>query len=883
MSLIKIPDLSLVVLVGISGSGKSTFAARHFAPTEVISSDFCRGLVSDDENDQTVTADAFDVLNFIAAKRLAAGRLTVIDATSVQAGARQSLVALARSQHVLAVAIVLDVPESTCAARNAGRPGRAFGAHVLRQQHDQLRRGLRGLRREGFHRVQVLTGEDEIAAATFERTPLWNDLRADHGPFDVIGDVHGCADELTSLLAALGYQVAADGSGAVHPQGRKALFVGDLVDRGPATPAVLRLVMGMTAAGTGLSVSGNHEAKLVRALRGRDVNVAHGLAESLAQLAAEPEGFTGEAAAFMDKLLGHVVLDDGKLVVAHAGLPAAMHGRASAAVRSFALYGDTTGETDEFGLPVRYPWAQDYRGQAMVVYGHTPVPQAEWVNGTICLDTGCVFGGRLTALRYPEREIVSVPAQRAYYEPARPLGGVAAGAVVADGPAAGGPAGDGPAGDGTVADGTVAEGPAAESSAGREAAELNIDDVLGKRIVTTRLTGQAVTIREENALAALEVMSRFAIDPRWLVYLPPTMSPTTTADLDGLLEHPRQAFAAYRAAQVAEVVCEEKHMGSRAVVIACRDQDVAARQFGVAGPGRGVIYTRTGRAFFADHAVERELLDRVIAAMDAAGLWAELDTDWLVLDCELLPWSAKAGELLRGQYAPVGAAATAALDAAGDLLATASARGIDVGDLLSRSRDRSTLAGLFTDAYRRYCWPVDSVDDLKLAPFQILAGAGAVHALAPHRWHLDLIGRLCAADPGTFRPTRSVTVTLADSGSEAAATAWWQELTAVGGEGMVVKPAEVVHRGPKGLVQPGIKCRGPEYLRIIYGPEYTAERNLTRLRSRNVGHKRALALREFALGIEALERFVAGQPLYRVHECVFGVLALESEPVDPRL
>jgi protein phosphatase len=853
MSLIKIPDLSLVVLVGISGSGKSTFAARHFRPTEVISSDFCRGLVSDDENDQTATADAFDVLNFIAGKRLAAGRLTVIDATSVQASARQSLVAIARRQHVLAVAIVLDVPESTCAARNAGRPGRAFGAHVLRQQHDQLRRGLRGLRREGFHRVQVLTGEDEIAAAAFEREPLWNDLRADHGPFDIIGDVHGCADELTELLETLGYQVAADGSSAVHPQGRKALFVGDLVDRGPATPAVLRLVMGMTAAGTGLSVSGNHEAKLVRALRGRDVNVAHGLAESLAQLAAEPEGFTGQAAAFMDKLLGHVVLDDGQLVVAHAGLPAAMHGRASAAVRSFALYGDTTGETDEFGLPVRYPWAQDYRGQAMVVYGHTPVPQAEWVNGTICLDTGCVFGGKLTALRYPEREIVSVPAHRVYYEPARPLVGVAAG------------------------------GTAAEGSAGREAAELNIDDVLGKRIVETRLTGQTVTIREENALAALEVMSRFAIDPRWLVYLPPTMSPTTTSDLDGLLEHPRQAFAAYRAAQVAEVVCEEKHMGSRAVVIACRDQDVAARQFGVAGAGRGVIYTRTGRAFFADRAVERELLDRTIAAIDATGLWTELDTDWLVLDCELLPWSAKAGELLRGQYAPVGAAATAALDAAGDLLATASARGVDVGDLLSRSRDRRTLAGLFTEAYRRYCWPVDSVDDLKLAPFQILAGAGAVHALAPHRWHLDLIGRLCAADPATFRPTRSVTVTLADAGSEAAATAWWQELTAAGGEGMVVKPAEVVHRGPKGLVQPGIKCRGPEYLRIIYGPEYTAERNLTRLRSRNVGHKRALALREFALGIEALERFVAGQPLYRVHECVFGVLALESEPVDPRL
>jgi protein phosphatase len=353
VSAITIPELSLVVLVGISGSGKSTFARAHFAPTEVLSSDFCRALVSDDENDQGATADAFDVLNFIAAKRLDAGRITVIDATSVQAAARQSLIALARRHHVLAVAIVLDVPEGVCAARNAARSDRAFGARVLRQQHDQLRRSLRGLRREGFHRVHVLAGPDEIEAAVIEREPLWNDLRAEHGPFDVIGDVHGCFDELTDLLRALGYQVAADGTSAAHPGGRTAVFVGDLVDRGPATPAVLRLVMGMTAAGHARSVTGNHEVKLVRALRGRDVAVSHGLAQSLAQLAAEPSEFTEQATAFMDRLLGHLVLDDGRLVVAHAGLPEAMHGRASAAVRSFALYGDTSGETDEFGLPVR--------------------------------------------------------------------------------------------------------------------------------------------------------------------------------------------------------------------------------------------------------------------------------------------------------------------------------------------------------------------------------------------------------------------------------------------------------------------------------------------------------------------------------------------------
>ncbi len=870
---LKIPGMCLVTLVGISGSGKSTFARSHFSATEVISSDFCRGLVGDDENDQSATKDAFEVLQFIAGKRLAAGRLTVIDATSVQAEARRSLIALAREHHVLSVAIVLDVPEQVCAARNAARPDRPFGPHVLRQQHDQLRRGLRGLRREGFHRVYVLSGETDIAGASVQREPLWNDMRSAHGPFDIIGDVHGCFSELVLLLDQLGYQVAADGSTAIHPDGRTAVFVGDLVDRGPQTPAVLKLVMGMTATGSGLSVAGNHEAKLVRALRGKDVTRSHGLAESLAQLAASPDGFGGQAAEFMDKLLGHLVLDEGRLVIAHAGLPEAMHGRASSAVRAFALYGDTTGETDEYGLPVRYPWAQDYRGTAVVVYGHTPVPEATWVNRTICIDTGCVFGGKLTALRYPERELVSVPAGQVYYQPARPLG-------EADpaGRSAGPAGGVSPAGELGSAGELPPDRPGAASRT-----ELSIGDVLGKRIIHTRLAGGPVTIRAENAAAALEVMSRFAIDPRWLVYLPPTMSPTTTSSEPGLLEHPAEALAAYRSAGVTEAVCEEKHMGSRAVVVVCTDSAAAQRRFGVAAASAGAIFTRTGRPFFSDPATEADLLRRVGRAIEAAGLWAELQTDWLLLDCELLPWSAKAGELIRSQYAPVAAAAGAALRAALQLTETAVARGVDAADLLGCLTERRAQAALFAAAYRRYCWRVSDVSDLRLAPFQILAGEQGVHALRPHSWHLELIGRLCDRDARTFRRTAAITVRLGDAASEAAAVAWWQLLTAAGGEGMVVKPAQVVHRGPRGLVQPGIKCRGPEYLRIIYGPEYSAERNLSRLRSRSVGHKRSLALREFALGMEALERFAAGEPLYRVHECVFGVLALESEPVDPRL
>jgi protein phosphatase len=708
-----------------------------------------------------------------------------------------------------------------------------------------MKRSIRGLDREGFRRVFVLRRPEEVEAVEIEREPAWTDRSSDHGPFDIIGDVHGCYDELLALLEKLGYGVANEGSTPTHPEGRRAVFLGDLVDRGPNTPAVLRLVMGMAASGSALCVPGNHENKLVRALRGRNVQVTHGLGESLAQLEQETSEFRQQVLEFLDGLVSHFVLDDRRLAVAHAGMREEMQGRASAAVRAFALYGETTGETDEFGLPVRYPWATEYRGKAMVVYGHTPVPKPEWVNNTMNVDTGCVFGGALTALRYPEKELVSLPAAQTYYEPVRAF---------------------------------LPEGAGPEVAAPDDL--LDIEDVLGKRIVETRLQ-RSVTIREENARAALEVMSRFAADPRWLVYLPPTMSPPGTSAEPDLLEHPAEAFAYYRKEGVAKVICQEKHMGSRAVVIVCRDDDVAPRRFRI--DGAGICYTRTGRPFFGDAAMQDGLLARVRTAVDAAELWSELETDWLALDCELLPWSAKALELLKTQYAAVGASSRAALAAAVRELEAAAGRGVGVEQLLALNEERLRISERFVDAYRRYCWKVEAVDDLALAPFQILAGEGHSYMDRDHLWHMTTVERLAAGDAGVVRPTRHILVDVDDPESVSSGVRWWEELTETGGEGMVVKPLDGIVRGRRGLVQPGVKVRGREYLRIIYGPEYTVPQNMDRLRERSLGHKRSLAVREFALGVEGLERFVRGEPLYRVHECVFGLLALESEPVDPRL
>ena len=487
----------------------------------------------------------------------------------------------------------------------------------------------------------------------------------------------------------------------------------------------------------------------------------------------------------------------------------------------------------------------------MVVYGHTPVPQPEWLNRTINIDTGCVFGGSLTAVRYPEKELVSVAARATYAQPAKPLAG-------------------------------VAEPQPELTSQQMHDDLLDIDDVIGKRIVTTRLHHN-VTIREENALAALEVMSRFAANPKWLIYLPPTMSPTETTTKPGLLEHPVEAFAYFRREGVARVICEEKHMGSRAVVVLCRDEDAARQRFGVVGEGIGICYTRTGRRFFDDRATEREFLEKIHVALSRAGFWEEFQTKWFCLDAELMPWSAKAQQLLRQQYASVGAAAKASLAETVTLLEQVALRQGEIPGLLDRSKHRLEAVNLYVESYGRYCWKVDSVSDLKVAPFHLLASEGHVHHGRTHLWHMEKLAEICSAGDGLLVATPHKQVDDTDSTSVEEAIGWWEELTARGGEGMVLKPLDFIVRGQRGLVQPAIKCRGREYLRIIYGPEYLLAENLERLRSRGVGTKRSLALREFALGIEALERFVRQEPLRRVHECVFGVLALESEPVDPRL
>lgn len=844
---VEIPEFALVLLVGASGTGKSSFAAKHFLPTEIVSSDRMRGFVADDETDQSVTGDAFELVRAIVEKRLKHKRFTVVDATNVQPESRKGLIALAKQWHALVVAIIFDLPEAVAIARNAARPDRAFGAGPVRRQMLDLKRSFRNLQREGIRYVHVLDSEAAVDAFTISRTRLWTDKREDQGPFDIIGDVHGCADELEALLAQLGYVTVWNGKNVsvTPPDGRRALFVGDLVDRGPRSPDVLRIAKHMVESGTALAVVGNHDDKLKRHLSGKKVKPSHGLAETIDQLGAETPAFARDMRDWLDGLISHYVLDGGKLVVAHAGLKEEMQGRASGAVRAFCMYGETSGEIDEYGLPIRYNWAADYKGRAKVVYGHTPVIEANWVNGTICIDTGCCFGGKLTALRYPEMDIVSVPAARVYYEPIRPLAPEAVKPAVSPG-------------------------------------QLDIADVLGKQAIDTRDLG-TVIVREEYAAAALEIMSRHAIDPRWLIHLPPTMSPAETSAMDGWLERPEEAIGYYSAKGVSRLLLEEKHMGSRGLILVTRSPEVAATRFGLTDGSLGAIVSRTGRRFFNDEQLEADVFRRIDAAMARSGLWTELASDWVLWDCEIMPWSLKAQALMDQQYAPVGAAAVAGLSAASDALAAANARGIALGALAAKTQMRARAATAYRDAYNRYVAPFAGIDDVRIAPFHLLASEGRVHCDQTHLWHMTKGHELAGIDPKLLVSTRFRELDANDPAQVAAAIAWWEALTADGGEGMVVKPFDFIARGKRGLVQPAIKCRGREYLRIIYGPDYDRPENLARLKKRGLGQKRSMAIREFALGLEGLRRFVEHAPLTRVHQCVFGVLAMESEPVDPRL
>ena len=580
--------------------------------------------------------------------------------------------------------------------------------------------------------------------------------------FDIIGDVHGCDAELVALMERLGHPID---PARPHPQGRRLVFVGDLVDRGPATPAVVLRVKRLVEAGRALCVAGNHDIRLAEALRGEPVELGHGLEASLEQLAAESVAVRDEVAEFLAGLPGHLVFDDGRLVVAHAGLEDRHHGSDSSAARDAAVHGAYTGDFDDRAMPVRDDWASGYGGAAAVVQGHTPVADVEWFNNTICIDTGCVFGDRLTALRWPQRDLVSVSAGGAWGRSARgPL-------------------------------------PPRRLGARPVARPAPILPTAVDAIATlARLAATEIT-----RLSSVVTGNAVARDP-WVIHLPPAMSSCDFTHHGDVLEHPLGAFAHYAAAGLRQVICEEKQTGLRGVAVVCRDAATASRRLGVADGTVGVIHSRTGhRCLPATD--EAALVATIAAAVGAAGLWEALATDWLCLDGELV-------------------------------------------GMAESNADRSTPP--------------------RLVFFHLLAAEGRTFFDREHAWHLDTLRRITTSQSGKgpLGVTLHRVVDLTRPIDVAAAIAWWHALTVTGVEGIVVKPLTLAAAGIDGPVQPALKVRGADWLRRVYGNDYRAPASLESLRVRSLTIKRACAIGQFAIGIEALERFVAGAPRFAIEACL---------------
>ncbi|KWX80129.1 polynucleotide kinase-phosphatase [Paenibacillus jilunlii] len=861
---IPFPHGGIVVLVGPSNSGKTTLLRRLvqegvLLQTEIVSSDDYRTLVGDveyidwkgrprEEADilygdyQLLSNLAFEAMNTVVSMRCRLGKLTVVDATHLQPEYRRKYIDLAAGHDLPCAAWILDLPEQTLLERDKSRD-QPRGRQRVKQQFVQFKRSLRGLRDEGFDFTYMLK-ETESVQFIRKKNPLLAEIGAG---VDVIGDIHGCYDEMLELLGRLGY--TPDDAGLYrHPDGRTLISVGDVMSRGPKSLDTMRFWKKHCDAGTARMIDSNHGWKIARYLSGRQVTLGHGdenIAAELAQLALEAGGEEADALReelkqFLLSAPSHLVLcREGvrRVVVAHAGIRDEYIGKQSKRIQDFCRYGDTDG-LDATGAPVRKEWYVEHESGELIVWGHDPRPYPTVVKNTVNIDQGAVFGGSLTAYRYPEQKFVSV---KAYQDYARDP-----------------------------------DSPLIRWERGRFSPP-NLRKLVEGYSVMTDAYGE-ISVRGEFVKAAIDTVSHFTIPMEELVYIPPTMSPAPAVSADeAYLEHPREAIAYYRSQGVKTMVAEKKHMGSRAVLLLFRDEAAAVPYVG--RPTLGTVYTRTGRAFFGKD-TETEVLSRLSSDLHQAGYWARYDTDLLLLDAEIIPWNLKARELIATQYAHVAEAAAMDREQLLGKLREAENAGRDVSGWVQEMEGKLKNARVFREAFQQYCWDTSGLDGVRIAPFHTLAHSGRTFFDQSHLWHMEHGRELAGVSP-LFMETEFRTVT--SEADEADVIRWWEELTEDGHEGIVIKPETFIVRSGKGLIQPAIKVRGRKYLHIIYGMDYLQPDNLARLKLRKTGKKERHALMECALSVESVERFIRKEPLERMHECVLAALSLESDPVDPRL
>jgi polynucleotide kinase-phosphatase len=866
MTTINLPHAGIVLLVGPSNTGKTTLLNQliqeeQILTCEVVSSDQFRVLVSNiefiswngrpkDESDalfneyQQISGAAFDAMDYVVAKRCELNKLTFIDATHLREDEHDKYLQMGKKYHVPVIAMVLNISETELLRRDSER---AFprGRNRIKQQYQHFKNMLRFIKKKSYRRVYML-GEDELQILNINR--LENPLYIDVGNgIDFIGDIHGCFDEFIEMLQKLGYQENDEGY-YIHPVGRKFLSLGDVLSRGPKSIETLQFFQKHVSEGHAYMIDSNHGWKIARWLDGKNVKMAHG-DENVAAEFEEYERKNGsEAAAELKAQIKELLLEAKShyivqkngvhaIVATHAGIKDDYIGKQSAQISDFCRYGDSEG-LDEHGKPIRKDWSISHKSSELILWGHDPKPQPLLVNNTLNIDQGVVFGGVLTAYRYPERQFVSVKAKNDY-------------ANVPDNPL--------------------------KKWELKRLAPPNIMKFLEGYSVLTEHYGE-IMIYDDGVKPALDDLSHYTLPIEDIVYLPPTMSPAPKPSrLEGYLEHPTEAFEYYQANGVETMVVEKKHMGSRGILFLFKNKEIAKEYIG--RETLGTIYSRTGRAFF-----QKELQEQVVSRLNEDlvknGYFERYNTDFVLLDAEILPWNLKAKDLVLNQYAHVGEMAMLDRTLLKDSLQQAIDSGKDVVNWVQEVDVGIENAKVFNEVYQKYCWETDGMEGIQIAPFHTLAHSSEQFFDKPHTWHMEK-NKEFSGISSLFLETEYRVVN--DEATMKEAIEWWEEITEDGHEGFIVKPESYISRHKGKLLQPAIKVRGRKYLHIIYGIDYLLPENLSRLKKRNAGKKQRNALKEFSLGVEGVNRFVKRESLERVHECVLGILALEAEPIDPRL
>lgn len=861
---IQLPHAGIVLLVGPSNSGKSTLLNKlqqegKIMRSEVVSSDQFRVLVSDKEfvdwknmpkeeadilfdEYSLISKEAFAMMDNIIRTRCRLNKLTFVDATHLQPDDRKRYIAMARENHVPIVSIVLDVPEKVLLERDEKRDN-PRGKRRIKQQYQVFTREKRFMKKEGIRSLYFLKEIDDIEL-TRRSHPL--ELDADAG-IDIIGDIHGCYDEMIELLVKLGYEKDEDDFYR-HPEGRKFLSIGDVMSRGPESLKSMMFFYRHVQKGLAYMIDSNHGWKIARWLDGKNVTLNHG-DEKVEQefLQFEQEHGAEQAAEWKNKMKdflleapSHYILKKNgipRVVCAHAGIRDEYIGKQSRDVSDFCRYGDTNG-FDEKGKPIRKDWFIGHQTSQLIVWGHDPKPQPLKINNSLNIDQGVVFGGKLTAYRFPEAQIIAVEAKEDYSG--------------------------------------VPDNPLLEWKKKR-LNQPNIGKFLNGYSVLTEEFGE-VAIPAVTVKPAIDAFSHHTIPIEQLLYIPPTMSPTPApSSLEKYLEHPLEAIQYYRSNGIEKMVAEKKHMGSRGILFLFKDHAAAQKHIGT--ETLGVIYTRTGRRFF-EKEIEEQIVRKLNDDLHSHDYFSQHQTDFVLLDAEIMPWNLKAKELISNQYAHV--AENALMDRAflQGKLAEAAKTNQDLATWLEEYNEKVSNAREFAEVFQGYCWDVVGLEDIKIAPFHVLAHSNRTFFDETHEWHMKMNHQF-ATYSSLFVATEYKIIS--DSASEAEVIQWWEEMTQDGHEGIVIKPEHYIPRSKGKLLQPAIKVRGSKYLKIIYGMDYLQPENLQRLKKRNTGKKQKLALKEFALGIEGITRFVNGEAIERVHECTLATLAMEKDPVDPRL